>query len=322
MVAGTGLTALDRIYAAGRQEPLEALGGSCGNVLVSLAMLGHRVAPLVALGADAHGDYLHAEFKRAGCDTDLVFQKNDCGSPVIVEHVDPGRASHWFSFQCPATEREFPRWRAIDDEQVRSAAELLRQVSVFYADRLSPAIVVAMEQAKSGGALVFFEPAARDDEILLARALRTVSILKLSDETAGRDIDAVELRQAMLVIRTHGARGLTTNFGGAERFFPALVAPRLVDACGSGDMVTTGLLDHLLKNWSAQSKWTAADFYPGIEAGQRLAALNCAFAGARGLFHALGAKRVRSGIEQGFREAFVAHALAFGPYDGYKTKSW
>src|SRR5271168_650848 len=78
-VAGTGLTAVDRIYAAGRAGPLEALGGSCGNVLVSLAMLGHSVTPLVTLGVDPQGDYLHAEFKRAGCNVDLVFRKYDRG---------------------------------------------------------------------------------------------------------------------------------------------------------------------------------------------------------------------------------------------------
>ena len=44
-VAGTGFVVLDRVYADDR-ESFEALGGSCGNVLVSLAMLDRAVAPL------------------------------------------------------------------------------------------------------------------------------------------------------------------------------------------------------------------------------------------------------------------------------------
>jgi hypothetical protein len=145
VVAGTGLTALDRIYAQGHSRPLEALGGSCGNVLMSLAMLGHPVAPVIALGDDAHGDYLVDQFRRAGCETRFVFRKSDRSSPVIVEHVDPHRAHHWFSFTCPETFAALPRWRPIDEEEVRSARGTLEHASVFYVDRLSPAIVTAME---------------------------------------------------------------------------------------------------------------------------------------------------------------------------------
>lgn len=318
-VAGTGLTALDRIYATGLARPLEALGGSCGNVLVSLAMLGHPVSPVVALGDDAHGDYLVDQFRQAGCETQFVFRRNDIGSPVIVEHVDPHAAEHWFSFDCPETFQSFPRWRPIDDHEACSARDAVKAASVFYADRLSPAIVSAMEAARDAGALVFFEPAMRGDEGLFARALRTVSVLKLSDDTAGADVDPSEAGSstAAIVIRTHGARGLTVWFAGVDRYFPAVAAQRVVDTCGSGDMVTTGLLDHLLTRWPSRSAWTVSEVFAGIEAGQRLAALNCAFAGARGLFHALGGAAVRLGLDEGLCNRFIDHAMSFGPYDGY-----
>jgi fructokinase len=313
LVVGTGLTVLDRLCTEGVDRPFEALGGSCGNVLVSLAMLGHCVAPVVALGNDAFGDFLLREFRRAGCQTDLVYRKADLRSPIIIEHVDPVRARHWFSFSCPETSR----WRSIDEEQVSSARRRLKAASVFYTDRLSPIIVDAMETAKDAGALVFFEPASRGDEALFARALRTVSILKFSDETAGGKIAAAEITstEARAVIRTHGTRGLTVSFAGSKRFFPAMVAPRLVDTCGSGDMVTTGLLDHLLRRWS--SEWSMEEIFAGIEAGQRLAALNCGFAGARGLFHALGGESLRSGLDEGLSDTFFAHAITSGPYDGH-----
>jgi fructokinase len=303
-VLGTGLTALDRIYASGLNRPLEALGGSCGNVLVSLAMLGHHVAPVVALGADAHGDFLFDEFRRAGCRTDWVLRKGDRHSPVIIEHVDVSQARHRFSFNCPETHRDLPRWRTIDEDQVRSARQALEGVSVFYADRLSTAIVTAMEAAHDSGGLVVFEPASNDEQNLLARALRSVSILKLSDETVGpaRGGFASPPSSGVVVIRTHGGDGLTASYCGIDRFF---------------DMVTTGLLDHLLRHWAGRSDWTAEDIFEGVEAGQRLASVNCAFAGARGVFHALGPQRVRSGLESGFETNFLAEAMSFGPYDGY-----
>lgn len=318
-VAGTGLIALDRIYAIGNAGPFKALGGSCGNVLVSLAMLGHHVAPVITIGTDSSGDFLHEEFKRAGCDTQLIFRSADHHSPVIVEHVDPVRASHWFSFVCPETSRDLPRWRSVDDEHVRSANSLLEEVAVFYVDRLSSAIVEAMEKSRNSGALVFFEPAGRGEEALLARAMRAASIVKLSDETVGAAICAEEIQHPMLVIRTHGAQGLTATFNGKDYFFPALKAPRLIDTCGSGDMVTTGLLDRLLKSWTNRDHWTLSDIKAGIEAGQRLAALNCAFAGARGAFHALGSESIRAALDTGLGATLVSRALQHGPYEGYEA---
>jgi fructokinase len=121
----------------------------------------------------------------------------------------------------------------------------------------------------------------------------------------------------MVTIRTHGSFGLTASFEGVEKLFPSHPAPRLVDTCGSGDMVTIGLLDYLLTRWRERPRWSAADIHAGVEAGQRLAAINCAFAGARGIFHAVGARRLRSALDQGFSSDFRAYAIKFGPCAGY-----
>jgi fructokinase len=317
VVAGTGLTVLDVIYPDDLDQPLKALGGSCGNVLISLAMLGHSVAPVISIGADSHGDFLVEAFRRAGCETRFVFRASIEGSPVIIEHIDVGRAQHSFSSNSPHTDQSFPRWRSIDENQVRTARPALEQSSVFYTDRLSPEIVSAMEAAHGAGALVVFEPASRGDEDLFARALKTVSILKISDETAGPHVTTSEEANAMVTIRTHGSSGLTASFEGTEKFFPSHLAPRLVDTCGSGDMVTIGLLDYLLTRWRDRPQWSAADIHAGVEAGQRLAAINCAFAGARGIFHAVGARRLRSALDQGFSNDFTAYAMKFGPCAGY-----
>lgn len=319
LIAGTGLTALDRIYAEGREQPMEALGGSCGNVLASLAMLGHSVAPVVALGDDHQGEFLVREFRRAGCDTRLVFRMPNRGSPIIVEHVDPRSARHWFSFRCPETSTEFPRWHPIADEQVQSALGTIERASVFYVDRLSPSILTAMEAAHQAGAIVFFEPASKGDPGLLRRALTLCTVAKLSDETSGANIGRRDLEASsnLAVIRTHGARGLTANCAGIERFFPAQPAPRLVDTCGSGDMVTTGLIDHLMHTCKGSARLSPDDFFAGIAAGQSLASLNCAFAGARGLFLALGGTRLRSGLDDGLRSDFIGYVMSHGPYDGY-----
>lgn len=308
-VAGTGLAVVDRIYADGAPVPTEALGGSCGNVLLSLAMLGHSVFPVVNLGDDDHGRFMFDEFTRAGCETRYVSCADSGSSPVIVEIVDTLTATHHFTSTCPETFVRFPKWRSIDDEHVRSAAETLKSISVFYSDRVSESIADAMSEAKRAGALVFFEPASADHELFSA-AMRCATVIKLSDETAGKHVDDRDLNPSTIVIRTHGAAGLTVSKGGDRKYFPSAIAPQVVDTCGSGDMVTTGLLDFVLKRLCEVGRWTVEDVFEGVVAGQRLAALNCGFTGARGLFIAAGASHVREVLDRGVEEACTSYVTA------------
>jgi fructokinase len=279
-------------------------------------MLGHPVAPMIALGDDKQGRFLYDEFAKAGCETRYVFRGGNIGSPVIVELIDADRATHRFTSTCPETERSFPRWKSIDEWQVRRAEKTLRTASVFYADRVSPAILTAMKAASRAGALVFFEPASAADP-LFAEALRTSSVVKLADGTAGARVSDGDIKGDTIVIRTHGAAGLTVSSGALQRFFPSVAAPRLVDTCGAGDMVTTGLLDLILKRWSVRDRWSLDDVMDGTGVGQRLAALNCAFAGARGLFFAAGAAYVREILDRGVDDDCAAFVLKLDRYEGY-----
>jgi hypothetical protein len=54
-IGGTGFGGVDRIYVKDRVGCLQALGGPCGNVLVSLAALGHNVTPIVGLARIRRG---------------------------------------------------------------------------------------------------------------------------------------------------------------------------------------------------------------------------------------------------------------------------
>jgi fructokinase len=280
-------------------------------------MLGHPVAPVISIGSDASGDFLIDALARAGCETQYVFRARDEGSPVIVEHVNISTAQHYFTANCPDTDRRFPKWHSIDEYQVGHARRALETAAVFYTDRLSPAIVQAMEAAHRAASIVVFEPAERGDNDLFERALQNVSILKVSDETIGSEISVVEAREAPILIRTHGRDGLTVSCRETHKSCPAYSAPRLVDTCGSGDMVTTGLIDRLLVQRRHRGLCSLEDVLQGLDAGQRLAAVNCAFAGARGVFHAVGANYVRSILDRGLDNEFMQLALNFGPCEGY-----
>lgn len=291
-VTGTGFAVLDRIYAS--DEPLlQALGGSCGNVLVSLAMLARSVAPILALGADQVGDNLVSEFAQAGADTRYIFQRAGDATPVLAQKLDVDSGQHTFSFICPETAEAYPRYQPIASEEVHMAESVLSACSVFYTDRVSDGILKAMETAAKAGAMIYFEPSVVGDQELFARALAMATIVKCSSDRLGDLRGTATLRDGAIAIVTRGADGLDVSQNGRSVWCAAKPAPVVRDTCGSGDMVTVGLIDWILAGHSRYRSPQLDEILHGIVAGQRLAAANCAFAGARGLFKQHGAHVVR-----------------------------
>lgn len=310
-VVGTGFTVLDRIYADG-DFAAEELGGSCGNVLVSLAMLHRQVAPLIALGMDDIGNRLVEEFERAGADIRFIHRHWNIRSPVIAQELDTASGRHSYSFTCKETSREFPRYQPIDEEDVASAVCALTACSVFYADRLSTSILSAMEKARLAGALVYFEPSDVHEEFF-EQALEMASIVKYSSERLGLEIDYMVAQSPALAIMTHGADGLEIRQGPHSTWCKAVSTSRVADTSGSGDMVSVGLIDWLLNNHYAPRPLQIEDLTAGVIAGQYLAAANCAFTGARGLFREMGAAYARYILHQGCLYHRLAGARAIPP---------
>lgn len=289
-VAGTGFTVLDRVYADGDLAD-EALGGSCGNILVSLAMLRRHVAPVLALGDDDAGERLVHEFAQAGATIRYIARRSDLRSPVLTQELDTVSGQHEFSFVCPETQKDLPRFQPISKAELASARLMLTHCSVFYADRLSANILEAMRTASSAGAIIFFEPSDIEDGKLFEEALRLATILKYSEDRLGKRL-ADRLTDCVRIV-THGAAGLEVRDADVAIWCEAIDAPEVLDTCGSGDMVSVGVIDWMLTNSFGTACLRVADLLEGIVAGQRLAAENCAYAGARGLFKKRGAQYVR-----------------------------
>ena len=297
-IAGTGFTALDRIYA---DEDLteEALGGSCGNVFLSLAMLRWHVAPVLALGMDETGHKLVEEFVDAGAETQFISCRPELRSPVLVQVVDTSSGRHWYRFRCPETEVDLPRYHPIGKADVLSARSALKTCTVFYTDRLSDCILMAMNIAYSSGSIVLFEPSEIGKEELFQKALPMVDILKYSVERLGDQRRGNGALDTLITIVTHGSDGLDISLGPSNIRYPAISTTETVDASGSGDMVTIGLINALLENRRLKRKdLTLSETIRGVVAGQHLAAANCGFHGARGVFQHLGTNYVRSVISR------------------------
>ena len=299
-VAGTGFTVLDRIYADGDLHD-EALGGSCGNVLVSLAMLHRQVAPVLALGDDDAGERLVDEFTQAGAMVSYIARRAGIRSPVLAQELDTASGHHDFSFTCPETQEELPRYQPIDEADLAHALPVLRHCSVFYADRLSDSILEAMRTASAGGAIIYFEPSDFEEGDQFEEALQLASVLKYSEDRLG---DRLASRSTECVrIVTYGSAGLEVRDDVDTVWCEAISAPAVLDTCGSGDMVSVGVIDWMLTNRSQSARPRAADLIEGIHAGQRLAAENCAYAGARGLFKSRGADYVRGVLSMRYSAA-------------------
>lgn len=314
-VAGTGFATLDRIYMPTRERPIEALGGTCANVLISLAMLGHRVAPILTLGSDANSTFLLDEMRRAGCLTNFIFCDPNEESPVTVEFLDVALARHAFSSICPETHRQLPSYRPLAQSNAHRAKNVIRTASIFYVDRLSVTTLCAMEDASHSGAVVFFEPNAIRDFGLFRRALPFIDIMKVSADTRS-EMDGLELEVPPYFITTLGSDGLTLQTSADILTLPSMIAPRLVDTCGAGDMVTTGLIHALMTAGVKRRSIRVEDVCSGLLMGQWLAALNCAFVGARGLFHAFGGVVLRDALASSPKH--VLDIAGVEPYAGYK----
>lgn len=289
-VVGTGFTVLDRLYQDGMFSD-ESLGGSCGNVLVSLAMLHRAVAPVLRLGLDLEGEQLMMEFCEAGAIVEHIHRRPGLRSPVLAEKLDTASGIHRFSFICPETETDLPRYESIGESELVTALPLLQQCAVFYADRLSESIVEAMRAASAGGAIIFFEPSDIGQIDLFEQALALSTILKyssdrLDDELGGMNVNCIK-------IVTHGASGLEVRDSQSSIWCSAIDATEVLDTCGSGDMVSVGIIDWLLSGKLSIPDLSGHQLVTGAVAGQRLAAANCAYAGARGLFKHRDASYVR-----------------------------
>jgi fructokinase len=293
-IAGTGLAVLDRVYPK-HQKSFEALGGSCGNVLVSLAMLERSVFPLLALGDDEVGNSLVDEFVRAGADTRYISRRYGMSSPILAQRLDTDSGQHSFSFICPETKKNLPQYFSVDEAEVEGARPLLSACAVFYTDRLNPSTFRAMQTAAESGSIVFFEPSAVDDEELFDRAIELCSVVKYSSERLSDRLNERRLKAGAIAIITYGSDGLEVRKNHESAWCAAVRAPIVRDTCGSGDMVSVGIIDWMLTNHRCgAAQLSLHDFLFGVVAGQRLAAFNCAYPGARGIFLNQGASCARS----------------------------
>ena len=291
---GAGFVALDVIRS---EESVHSesryAGGSCGNVMIMLSFLGWESTPVARIGLDRPGNQLVRDLERWSVNTRLLMRE-EAPTPVIFQRIfsdQRGHPQHRFSRQCFLCGQWAASYRPVRLRDTASLAEELPTPSVFYFDRVAPGNLELARRARGEGALVVFEPSSTKDPRLFRDCLSVAHVFKYSHERFDALSAEVTDARVPLVIETRGELGLLVTFGGSGKQveLPAVVAPRLRDAAGSGDWCTAGLINGFItSNGRAQDVDDQDLIVPSLRHGQALAALNCAYEGARGAMYVMG----------------------------------
>ena len=306
-VLGAGLIALDLVVGPDPDAPVRCwAGGTCGNVLSILAYLGWDAYPVARMNSDVASRRVCADMLQWGMHLDWAKCAPTASTPMIVQEIRrcrDGRARHRFRWSCPHCGSFLPPFKAIRAEAVERVKAGVEGTSVFFFDRVSRGILELAAKAASCGAVVVFEPSSRGTDQLLREALKVAHIVKYAGNRLKGIGGVMGSRSATLVeVQTLGEQGLRYRHrlgrGGSRwMHLNAVPAPRLVDACGSGDWCTAGLIARVatggqdgLRRGGARAVRAALRF------GQGLAAWNCGFEGARGGMYAISREEFNSQV--------------------------
>ena len=297
-VVGAGLIALDMVIGSDPGAPIRCwAGGTCGNVLSILAYLGWDAYPVARMNGDGASERIREDMARWGVHLDLADCRPSTNAPIVVHRIrqdKKGQSVHRFSRSCPHCAKWLPAFKPITVDAVDRIKPSLADASVFFLDRLSRATLMLAAEASGHGAVVVFEPSTKGSEKHMAEALAIAHVIKYADNRFAK-VDGVmqDGSAALLEIQTLGARGLRYRHRlgrGASTWMhlKAIDAPRLADACGSGDWCTAGLIAKAAVGGQEGLRRTGARGIRGaLRYGQVLAAWNCCFEGARGGMYAV-----------------------------------
>jgi 2-dehydro-3-deoxygluconokinase len=279
---------------AGERGPLAGSGtftrtvaGAEANVAVGLARLGHRVAYVGRVGADAFGTVIHRQLRGEGVDTRYLVTDGSGPTGLMVRELrDLGPMEVIYHRAGSAGSRLGPP----DIDAARGTIEGARWLHLTgITPALSPsaaaAVVRAKELARGAGVALSFDLNIRRrlwseaDAALALRALVEGMDLVLGglDEAAlvgglartleeGGGCDPVDAADALLaagarlvVVKLGAAGALLRDATGTTLSSPAFTVPRVVDPVGAGDAFTAGYLALILDGASPERALRAAN---------------------------------------------------------------
>ena len=295
---GAGFVALDIVRSInGRITERRFAGGSCGNVLTILSYLGWKSAPIARIGDDQPGRELVKDLENWSVDTRFLLRETTAHTPIVFQEIvfnRQGTARHRFSLICPECGIRTANYRPWLQRDIDELVASMPSASLFYFDRVSRANLEIATHARQNGALVVFEPSGIKDHGLFDACLRACHVFKYSHERLSGMLDAATEAEVPVEIETRGNEGLRVTIRKGrntvhEEELPAILAPQLRDAAGSGDWCSAGFVHSLLSDRNGLPNLTRCKkaIVRALRWGQAFAALNCSYESARGLMYAM-----------------------------------
>ena len=287
---GSGYITLDIILSEiGDKFPNFLTGGSCGNVLTILSYMGWNSYPIARLGNDIEGKRIIQDMKKWNVKTKFIDLEINSKTPRIIEKIIEGKVpKHVFTMKCKHG-NWLPNRKPFLLKSFRQIQYKIPKSNIFYFDRATPCAYEIALHAKEQNSLIMFEPPKfiNNDKTFL-KCLKISDIVKhcYTDKEKSKfcDIDIP------LEIQTNGAQGLRykAKFLDKQSWknLDAKPVDNLVDAAGSGDWLTAGLI-HLLHNRKSFNHLSVEKLEYMLNFSQILASLNCNFLGARGMMYYL-----------------------------------
>lgn len=291
---GAGLVCLDIIKTD--KKTYYYNGGSCGNIVAALSLLGWRNAVLVDQYKDEAAKILNHNLKLLGVKR-IELAGSSFATPRIVEELSSANGGiHRFLLSCPKCGSQLPRLRPLREKAVRDLE--LNGFNVFYTDRSSRGIACLRKIFKAKGSWAIYEPnSSRNLGSLITNALNS-HIVKFSSEKVSATVadnlrDKAISGSLLLIVRTLGKEGLVFSYRYKGNKMSKWIhmgvqhAPSFVDAAGAGDWCTAGLLYSLIGKYEHPRRYLVKeDVKAALHYGQALAAISCGFVGAQGLIYA------------------------------------
>ena len=289
---GIGLVALDVLFNDKLNTPIGFYaGGSCGNVMAILSYLGWETFPIARLRNNEAGNILIRDLEHFGVNNSLISMQEDGSTPIIIHRVLKGKngnPKHRFEFRDPETGGYLPSYKPVLSARIDSIFENKPKSNVFYLDRVNRASIEMAKKSKEQNAFIFFEPSSYKDDKIHRECLSYADVVKFSSDRITNYQELFPICERELEIMTQGDEGLLYRLRNQRKWtrIPAYDISGLVDAAGSGDWCTSGIIYTLFGQFfdivfDLQKVETALKF------GQALAALNCGFMGARGTMYAM-----------------------------------
>jgi sulfofructose kinase len=278
VIAGVGLATVDLLCVAPRfdERKLELSvfsmqgGGSAGNALAALAMLGAKARFFGRLGDDHFGRFILSGLDEVGVNTSLTHIEKQKLSPVSVVTVDEFTRKRKILFTrgstAPLSPRDLP-------------PRLLTGASMLCIDGYEPALQAAIaERARAKGITVLLNAASLSGGMgeLLALSDIVIGSERFASEFAPsdhidkslREITRVGPRVAIITLGNEGAMALEGDKLVTQEPLDVFVA----DTTGAGDVFSGAFA------YAAAAGWPLEESLPFANAA---AGLKCRSLGAR-----------------------------------------